>query len=127
MIKNNKRPLQQINDGYSCGPLVIYYAECVKSRKDFDVELNLENYRRHVIEVLLEKSINMQKICLHCAIDIEDTYYEYNKCERQVHKLCAWLSVIGLETVPIADYKKIKQTTEIPNPFTCQLCKINNM
>lgn len=126
IVKQAKRPLQPTDDGHSCGPLVLHYVDCIGSYKQFDMNLNIRQYRNIVAKELLLRSQNMKNVCLHCGKNVLQIGYRCQSCYRKTHEDCAFYSELDTDNVTDAyEITELRNNTKIIHPFICRLCKIN--
>ena len=80
------RPYQ--TDEFDCGIFIIYFMHCLGNKigmgKDFDPNL----FRVNVARMLLEKSLNMRNIFLHCFSEEASYLVMCKYCRRYAHSKC---------------------------------------
>lgn len=94
--------LQQ--DGYNCGPLVIYIFEKLNTSQAATDTCNLKTYRDDLKKKLLEKASNVKNICLFCSRICEGN--DWDQCEfclRKMHKKCTRLDSHSCHTNGMCD------------------------
>ena len=72
------RPVQNENDGWSCGVLIMYYIKCIGLKKPMDTSFNPNEYRTHVANQLLSSAKSNTIKCIYCILYVENESTDEN-------------------------------------------------
>lgn len=79
-------------DGYNCGPYIIYFFERILKKQNLTNAYSMDDYRIDLQKLLLQKSDDMNDICLYCGRKaLVENCYRCNFCLRYIHKRCLTL------------------------------------
>lgn len=104
-------------DAIQCGVAVCYFAHQEVKSEDVDIFYSIPNFRREMMNLILEMSCNVANLCVLCGendIHADDSnWVQCDDCDRWYHSHC------------IQKTHKISTSTLAEDKYSCMLCEMN--